>query len=322
VQSVAKKITLNKTKLLRTLFIILILYITSFNVNAQLKTQQIKTDTATDFNKRRLKYVILTESILYSSSIVVLNNMWYKNYPRSCFHFFNDNDEWLQMDKTGHAATGYYLGKIGYELLKYSGVNENKSVWYGGTLGFVYLTSIEILDGFSEQWGASVGDLAANTLGSAVFIGQQLLFNEQKILIKYSFHQTDYAKQRPELLGYKLHENVIKDYNGHTYWLSANIHSFLKKKSKFPSWLNIAFGYGADGMITGKPDTENNFIPPLPKIDRYRQYYLSLDIDLTRIKTNSKILKALLLSVGFIKIPAPAIEYNTKNGIKFHCLYF
>ncbi len=321
-QSVAKKTTPGKTKLLRILFIILTLYITSFNVNAQPKTQQIKADTTTKFNKKRLKYVILTESILYSSSIVVLNNMWYKNYPRSSFHFFNDNDEWLQMDKIGHATTGYYVGKIGYELLKYSGVSENKSVWYGGTLGFVYLTSIEILDGFSSQWGASVGDLAANTLGSAAFIGQQLLFNEQKISIKYSFHQSNYAEQRPEILGNNLHENVIKDYNGQTYWLSANIHSFLKKQSKFPCWLNIAFGYGADGMITGKPDTENNFTPPLPKIDRYRQYYLSLDIDLTRIKTNSKILKALLLSVGFIKIPAPAIEYNTKNGIKFHYLYF
>jgi hypothetical protein len=36
-----------------------------------------------------------------------------------------------------------------------------------------------------------------------------------------------------------------------TYWLSVNLHSFSKAQ-KIPKWLNLAIGYGADGMITGK----------------------------------------------------------------------
>ena len=56
--------------------------------------------------------------------------------------------------------------------------------------------------------------------------------------------------------------------------------------------------------------------------DPYRQFYLSVDLDLTKIKTNSKFLKTLFSTINFIKIPAPALEYNTKNGFKFHYLHF
>ena len=36
-----------------------------------------------------------------------------------------------------------------------------------------FLTTVETLDGFSEEWGASWGDLIANTSGTFVFIGQE-----------------------------------------------------------------------------------------------------------------------------------------------------
>jgi hypothetical protein len=50
-------------------------------------------------------------------------------------------------------------------------------------------------------------------------------------------------------------EQMLKDYNGQTYWLSVNLHSFYKG-SKIPKWLNLAIGYGANGMLTG--NGENN----------------------------------------------------------------
>ena len=35
---------------------------------------------------------------------------------------------------------------------------------------------------------------------------------------KFSFHQTKFASQRPETLGASLNEQILKDYNGQTYW--------------------------------------------------------------------------------------------------------
>jgi hypothetical protein len=83
----------------------------------------------------------------------------------------------------------------------------------------------------------------------------------------------------------------LKDYNGQTYWLSANVNSFFKS-SKVPKWINIAVGYGADGMITGR--TENNPLFSSLETKRVRQFYLSFDADLTKIRTNNPHIKTLL----------------------------
>ena len=109
--------------------------------------------------KNRLISVISLESIGSVGSIILLNEMWYKQYPRSPFHSFDDRTEWLQMDKVGHAMTSYYLGYAGYEVLDWSGANNNRSIIYGGTLGLGYLTMLEILDGFSSEWGFSFTDM-------------------------------------------------------------------------------------------------------------------------------------------------------------------
>ncbi|MCX6296147.1 MAG: DUF2279 domain-containing protein [Bacteroidetes bacterium] len=257
--------------------------------------------------------VLGTEAILYGGSIVGLNALWYKDYPRSSFHFFNDNEEWLQMDKAGHIITSYYIGRVGVGLLKWSGAARKKAIWYGGMLGSVYQSTIEILDGYSSEWGFSVGDFAANTIGSFLCVGQELAWDEQRIVLKYSFQQSEYSKYRPNILGKDLQENVLKDYNGQTYWLSVNPYSFMNKGSKFPKWLNFDFGYGANGMTGGNFNPsyfDSNGIQVYH--ERYRQYYLSLDVDLTHIKTKSAFLRTIFYSIGFIKIPSPAIEFS--NG--------
>ena len=270
-------------------------------------------------NKKRRNAVYITEVSAAALTLVGLNQLWYANYPRSSFHTFNDNREWLQMDKLGHTMTSYYVGKLGMEALDWAGESKKNQLLYGATLGFTFLTAVEVLDGFSEEWGFSTGDLIANTTGTGLLIGQELLWNEQRINLKYSFHTTKYATMRPDVLGENFLEQVIKDYNGQTYWLSANLWSF-HKESKIPKWLNIAVGYGADGMLSGNIGTltnVDNF-----EDNRTRQFYLSLDVDLTKIKTQSKLLKTVFSAINFIKIPAPTIEFSTKNNPKFHFIYF
>ncbi len=273
-------------------------------------------------NPSRLYKVIGGQALVYGTSLTLLYQTWYKNYPQSNFHWFNDNDEWLQMDKIGHATTSAYFGKFGYEMYRWAGVERKKAIWIGGSSGFILLTVIEILDGFSAQWGASSGDFIANASGAALFIGQQLGWNEQRVYLKWSYHGTEYAKIRSDQLGTRFMERMLKDYNGQTYWLSGNIKSFLPKRSNFPGWLNVAVGYGAEGMLgaNGNPSEINGL--PAPEYDRYRQYFLSLDVDLARIKTRSHFLKFILNGLNFIKIPFPALEFNKNDGVKFHPFYF
>lgn len=323
-----------KSKYLGFVFLCLIV-VKSTSQNDSILTKQALIDTSSvkpveinlqcipiPYNKKRFALVATTEAALYAGSLIGLNELWYKDYPRSSFHSFNDNEEWLQVDKVGHVITSYYVGRVGTQLYKWSGVKRNKAIWYGGMLGSVYQSTIEVLDGYSSEWGFSWGDFAANTAGSLFFIGQELAWDEQRIVLKFSFMQSEYSKFRPDVLGKNLQENILKDYNGQTYWLSVNPASFMSNETKFPKWLNIAVGYGANGMTGGNVNppyiNENGF-----QIynERYRQYYLSFDVDLTRIKTKSKFLNTVFYSIGYLKIPAPAIEFSEK-GVKGSLLGF
>ncbi|CAN5173313.1 DUF2279 domain-containing protein [soil metagenome] len=274
------------------------------------------------FNKKRTALVVGTESFLSTGSLIALSQIWYKEYPHSSFHFFNDNGEWEQMDKAGHAVTAYTVGRYGMRLLEWSGVERKKAIWFGGLTGFAYQGVIEMFDGYSSGWGFSIGDISANATGCGFLIGQEFLWKEQRITLKYSFRKSEYAIYRPALLGSNWNEQILKDYNAQTYWASVNIASFLNEETKFPKFLNLAFGYGANGMTGGHFNpVMTNSAGNIITLDRYRQYYLSFDIDLTKIPTHSYFLKTIFETFGFLKIPAPGIEIS-KQQVKGHWLCY
>lgn len=304
----------------RIVILIFILFIFPFVTPGQINNLG-KEDTV-KVNKGRLAGIVAGQGAIYLGSLGGLYFAWYQGYPKSSFHFFNDNDEWQQMDKCGHIATAYYISRIGYESYRWVGMNETQSTCYGGLLGIAYMLNIEILDGFSKEWGFSPGDMTANTLGCLIFVGQQLGWHEQRFNIKYSYHSTKYPKYNPDELGPDWDQYLIKDYNGHSYWISCNIYSFLPRSSRFPKWFNIAACYGAEGMIGAVSNPTEIKEQPIPDFTRYRKFYLSLDADLTCILTKSKVLKGIFTMLSFIKIPSPSIEYNTLGRIRFYPIYF
>jgi hypothetical protein len=280
-------------------------------------------------NKGRLIGVSVGGVVAYGGTLAALNEFWYKNYPRSSFHFYNDNAEWNQIDKAGHAYSAYLEGKICMEMLRWAGVKDKTAIWVGGLSGTAYQTIIEILDGYSAEWGFSMGDMTMNLLGSGILISQYLAWGEERIQFKFSTHFNNYTDpelrtRAMSLYGTSVPERILKDYNAQTYWLSVNPWSF-NKESRFPKWLNIAVGYGADGMFGGYTNTwTDKYGTPHDRTDvqRIRQFYLAPDIDLTKIKTNKKGLKLLFGALNVIKFPLPALEINTAGKVRFHPIYF
>ncbi|MBN8567509.1 MAG: DUF2279 domain-containing protein [Flavobacteriales bacterium] len=266
---------------------------------------------------KRRNAVVISEVVLTSAALVGLHQIWYADYEKSSFQFKNDNNDWLQMDKAGHVFSAYHLGRMSAEMLNWSGVSKNDQLIYGAGYGFIFLTAVEMFDAHSAEWGFSWGDVAANATGTALNVSQELLWNEQRIIPKFSFHTTKYADLRPELLGKSVSEQILKDYNGQTYWLSANVYSFAKT-TKIPKWLNVAFGYGADGMISSNSNASNITFD----IKRNRQFYLSLDVDLSKIETKSHFLKTVFSLFNTIKIPAPTFEINGSGKVKGYFIYF
>lgn len=305
----------------------LILFTIAFFISTKVSFAQndslsIKDSGPINYNTRK---IILASStaVITTGSLLFLDQAWFKQYNTGKFHFFNDNAEWLQMDKCGHFYTNYQTSRLMMGAFNWAGFNRKQTLFIGGSIGLAYMTAIECMDGMSSGWGFSYGDMIANVLGTSSAISQQAFWKEQRIQFKFSYSESGLAQYNPNLLGNNLATRMLKDYNGQTYWLSINPSSFIKKENKFPKWLNVALGYSAYGMIGG---SDNNFVVEdndgnVLKFDRDRRFYFSLDVDLTRIKTKSKILKKVFSVINILKFPAPAIQFS-KNKPRFYYLYY
>jgi hypothetical protein len=249
---------------------------------------------------------------VFTGTLIALDRAWYADFERGPLRGFNDGDEWLQMDKAGHVFSAYTLSSWAHGAFRRCAPGERWPLWVGGSAGLLFLSTVEMLDGTSAAWGFSWWDMAANATGTGFYIGQELLWREQRIRLKLSAMPTSFAAQRPDLLGEGLAERFLKDYNGQTIWMSANLRAF-HPGWRIPRWLNLAVGYGAEGMITAGP---------LPGDGRYRQFYLSPDVDLTRLPVRKPWLRSLLAVLNSIKLPAPALEVTGSGRVKGHWLHF
>jgi uncharacterized protein YfiM (DUF2279 family) len=306
----------------------------SFTVSPEVKRQLLSGGKwepllTPEQKKKRIWLVAGSNVVAYSTAMIGLSAAWYKNYPKTSFHTFNDNKEWLQADKVGHMYSAYVESRASMELWRWTGIDRKKRIWIGGMSGAFYQTVIEVLDGFSSQWGWSWGDFGANILGSGALVAQELAWDEQRIKLKFSFHRKTYSdpqlNQRSDVLfGKGSAERFLKDYNGQTYWASANLKSFFPK-SKLPAWLAVSVGYGVEGLFGAErnigKDDNGNIIFSRPDIKRYRQWYLAPDIDLSKIKTNSKALNFFLTFLSAFKFPLPSLEFSN-GAFKVHAIHF
>lgn len=293
------------------------------------KTKLHFLEPAPSFNKTRA--IVLTSSLTgaYTGTMLYLNQIWYAGEDKSKFHFFDDSKEWLQVDKMGHFHTTYMEAVWLTKMMKWTGTKDRKSAMAGALLALSFQTSIEVFDGFSEKWGASGSDVAANFLGASLAYTQYYFWNEQRIKSKYSFHAVSHTdaqlQQRSEALyGTNPISSLIKDYNGIVVWLSVNPSSFSKRETIAP-WLNVAVGYAGGGMYGGFEneweDDKGNFIVR-DDVERYRRFFLSADVDWDKIPTKSPYVKTLFSILDVVKVPFPAMEFNTKGEVLFHPMFF
>lgn len=264
-------------------------------------------------NVKRKTGVIITESVLVAGGLVVLNDQWYKNKEKSSFHFNHDSNGWGMMDKAAHGFATYQLTRLTAEAFNWSGESKKNQLIYAAAYGLGTTTAKEVLDGFTKEWGWSWYDFGFNVIGSGIYIGQELLWDEQRIQPKFSYNNSKSKGVVTTDVGPEFTDRLFKNYDGQTFWLSFNINSFAKTEF-IPNWLNFSVGYGVDGYLY---DTTTTLVP-----DKSKSVYLSFDIDLSKIKTKSHFVNTLFSVCNTVKIPFPAIEFNSKKGTQGHYLYF
>lgn len=277
----------------------------------------------TVYNKKRAKWVNYSAAGGYIAMWGYLGPVWYGKEELSPFHFFNDMHEWQQQDKGGHILGGYHFAHWMIDAYKWSGMPKKRALIQGGVIGFVAMSTVEVFDGFGKSWGASLPDIGANFLGTALAVGNEWAWNEQRIQRKVSYYPSIYTRKDSvakygNVLGKNLPEWILKDYNGHINWVSVRVHSFLPEsefKNFYPRWLNWSVGMGGTGMI-GRY-CQNGQIPGVDcdpisviKAREYRKYYFGPDIDFGNIRTKSGALHVLFKILNVVRPPLPVLEMD------------
>lgn len=296
-------------------------------------------DTKVNFSKR--KKVFWTAGITgYTAMATGLYFAWYDNYDQSSFHLFNDWDEWQNVDKAGHVYSAYLQSSLIYDLGRWAGYNEDKALLISSVASLWGQLNIELMDGFSTDWGFSLADMGANVLGTSLFYVQQKVWKEQRLQLKMSYWPVKHSRatfpsengllttsnydRSVNLYGAGGIERLLKDYNGQTIWISANLSSFFPNAG-LPKWLAIAGGYSAKhlyGGFSNEWDIDNqNFILDSQLYPRTSQFVLAIDYDLSKIKHSTEFGKALFKVLNIFKFPAPGLEYNKQDGFRFRLVF-
>lgn len=275
-----------------------------------------------DFEPKRARGFIISIAILYPLWILFTWVLWYSKTELTDFHLFNDWGEWLQMDKVGHFVVHAQWAVMPTFIFCWAGYSLKKAALYSFLFSGIVLVPIEVMDGFGAAWGFSVGDIIANATGSLFIYLQLVGFKGIVAMPKFSYHQTLYAIARPDMFGTDYIQNSLKDYNGQTYWLTLDINKLLGRKI-LPHWLLLSIGYGAEGMYGGHDNVftdKSGATQDFSNVARYRQLFISFDINFANIITNKK-LRPVLYGLNIFKVPFPTLEIS-ERGLVFHWLYY
>lgn len=263
---------------------------------------------ADSLHKKRLIGLSTGIAVLGVGSNVLLSQIWYADYERTAWHTFDDGQNWMQVDKLGHAYAAYQFSSLVAKTYRWAGVKPKAAACIGAGVGWGYQFGIEMLDGYSSGWGFSWSDVTANTLGAGLFLVQELALKDQWIKFKFSYNESGLAAYRPSHLGASFPEKLLKDYNAQTYWLSFSPFYFSKNPN-LPKWLAIAVGYGAHEKMVGDLDiwTASD---GSRTFHAQREFILSLDVDVKQLPIKKRWLKMALSPFNTIKFPFPALVWQ------------
>lgn len=225
-------------------------------------------------------------------------NAWWSG-ERQPFHFENDWDYALNVDKAGHFYGGALGAFLGRTSLEWSGASKSAALWGGSLMGALFELYIELEDGYARDWGFSPGDAYADILGAGWPLLQEYVPGFEYLHPKFSYWPSQALRDG-------MHDgNMIDDYEGQTFWMGVHVHGILPRSLKpyWPEWLGIAVGVAVRNMPL-KVDGQVIYGNPLD-----RNIIIALDYDMTKIiPGDSWLLNALKEGLNFIHFPAPAIR--------------
>jgi hypothetical protein len=213
------------------------------------------------------------------------------------FYFASEN--WLSgehrgIDKIGHLYTSYFYFHILRNVMLWGGYDASSARWWGAGAAAFFAVTVELGDAVGGP-GFDYQDLVFNAAG----VGYAWLQTDVPFLRNFNFKWMYLPAG-----GLEWPPRFTKNYDAHTYWLTANVNSLLPDiiESYWPDWLQIGVGYGVDERMTK------------------REFLIGLDIDLDVFSTTSEDVLLLRKTLNMLHIPAPAVKFTEDRAPRYYLL--
>ena len=291
----------------KSLFLVGFLLLFSQEIFSQKDTSKV--------NKKRVFIAGTSLGAIFGGSYWYIQNSWWseKKIP---FHFDNGSDLTyaLNVDKVGHFMGGLQAADIFSSSMRWAGMNDKQSLWYGAAFGSGLQLAIEMKDAYAPYWGFSKWDLALGTAGALWPVAQYYNADLKSINFKFSYYKRsniywDLDKQR----GKETNKYAWQDdYPNQTYWITFDVNNFTESCC-WPDWLNVAVGFGIDDSQY----LDENFT----KTGGKNEWYIAFDYDIPKIlnKWDSPIGKKIKHWLNYIHLPAPTIRISP--SLEFYPLF-
>lgn len=244
--------------------------------------------------------LLLVGGLLLTSMVTIhiyQQNGWWKD-NRAPFHFREDLNYGLHVDKIGHFWGAAVLTEVIALSLEWTAMSKESALLWGAGASLLFQTYIEVEDGFSK-WGFDRVDFLSDVAGAAWPLARHYVPALQNVDLKFSYLPSPLINTQGGT-GFQGQQHLIMDdYEGQTFWLSMNVNDALPNvvEPYWPDVFRLAIGYGARDIAK-----QNN---------AYRVYFLALDYDMTKIiPDTTPFLRTVNRLLKYLHLPAPAVQIH------------
>ncbi len=205
-------------------------------------------------------------------------------------------------DKLGHGFSFYLSTRLLKKGFQWAGHDNRKSAQLAGLTSAALSIGVEIMDGFTNQYGFSPEDVAMNLLGigAGVFLEAYPEW-DQLFDIRIQYWPSDDARRLNDY-------DPVADYSGQTYLLVTKASGIpMLNKNKYLRYLEFDFGYGTRGY----QPTDGTGTQP-----KERNIYYGISVNLSQLlndtilKSNSTTRKITNSVLEYVQVPGTALLFK------------
>ena len=257
---------------------------------------------------------------------------WYQGQKLDHIRWIRDwgGDTYLNMDKGGHFMSGMFMAQTLTEAYGWGGVSPRLAALAGTLTSWALLLQVEMRDAYFDQWGFSIPDFTANTIGATVPLIHTLWPASRAFRFKFGYFPSTLYLDREErareeeLAGRPVRpytEHAIDDYEGMTIWMALSIDQFLSGRAEevWPDFLGVALGYGATGLHGSNAKSKGRFKKFKERPDARPELLVALDWDPRFLPGEGRVWRYFVEQLNWLHLPAPALRIYPER--RFYLLF-